>query len=286
MGEIVAHLLNVPFPLDVFVSTDTEAKRAALLRHLADWPGGAAEVRVMPNRGRDIAPKLVGFRDVHLRYDYVLHLHSKRSTHGSFLAPWRTYLYQTLAGSPGVVRSIFEVFDRLPRVGIVTPQHFEPIRRYVGWGRNFGIAEGLARRMGIALRPGAALDFPSGSMFWARTAALRPLLDLDLSVEDFPMEAGQLDGTPAHAIERLFFLACEAAGFDCVKVADPALMRDPRPIRRLRDAAALEASPGFARLLSGEVATRPFVSRFDPRAARGLVARLTSFGGSWTSGGH
>ena len=71
----------------------------ALAALFAWWDRGSAVVRVTPNRGRDIAPKLVGFADVHDRYEYVLHLHSKRSRHADFLSPWRTYLYETLLGS-------------------------------------------------------------------------------------------------------------------------------------------------------------------------------------------
>src|SRR5206468_8183486 len=68
------------------------------------------------------------------------------------------------------------------------------------------------------------LDFPSGSMFWARSPALRPLLDLGLATEDFEEEAGQIDGTLAHAIEHLYFHACEHAGYDWIKVARPELL--------------------------------------------------------------
>ncbi len=228
-AELRFYLRHLP-AADLFFSTDTEAKAAAIRGTFADWDRGAVEVRITPNRGRDIAPKLIGLADAHEGHDLVLHLHSKKSDHAAFLAPWRGYLFETLLGSPATVTSILDLFARLPRLGMVAPQHYPSIRRWLGWHGNFETANGLATRMGIALSPTRALDFPSGSMFWARPAALRPLLDLGLGFDDFPPEEGQEDSTPAHAIERLYFLACERSGHTWLKVAEPSLHVDTATI--------------------------------------------------------
>src|ERR1700733_164968 len=172
----------------------------------------------MPNRGRDIAPKLVGFAAVHDRYDYVLPLHTKASPHESRLEGWRGYLLDTLLGSADIVHGVFEAFTRAPRLGMLAPQHIDVLLPWIRWGRNYTMAEDLATRMDFPLTVTAPLEFPSGSMFWARSAALRPLLDLHLSVDDFQAESGQIDGTLAHAIERLYFLFCERAGFNWPKL--------------------------------------------------------------------
>jgi lipopolysaccharide biosynthesis protein len=126
-------------------------------------------------------------------------------------------------GGPEIVQSILSAFEQEPAIGMIAAQHYLPIKDGVIWGGNIATAQSLARRMGIDIHPGGLLDFPSGSMFWARSAALRPLLDLRLSPQDFPPELGQDDGTLAHAVERLYFLACEKAGFQWAKVARPAL---------------------------------------------------------------
>jgi lipopolysaccharide biosynthesis protein len=219
LPEIAAYLDHIPFAADC---SSARRPRRPDRRQRTAWRAGvgaALEIRVFPNRGRDIAPKLVGFADVHERYEYVLHLHTKISSHQGELAGWRGYILETLLGSPDVVRGVFEAFRQAPWLGILAPQHIDMLRPWIGWGINLPHATALAARMGLELSDAAPIDFPSGSMFWARSAALRRITGLSLRFEDFPAEEGQTDGTPAHAIERLYFLACEAAGFGWMKIA-------------------------------------------------------------------
>ena len=246
MGEIRAYLENIPAAVDVYVSTDTEAKRALILQAMSGWTAGAVEVRIAPNRGRDIAPKLITFSDVYDRHPLVLHLHSKKSPHDSFLRLWRYLVFETLLGSPRIVTDILAAFAQTPRLGLVAPQHYFPLKAGVIWGPNLAVAQGLAKRIGLAIDERSPLDFPSGSMFWARSAALKPLLDLNLSAEDFPPETGQEDATLAHAIERLYFYACERAGFSWLRICRPELAHvSDEPLVRIQrneDLAALLTS--------------------------------------------
>jgi hypothetical protein len=238
--EFRSYLQNIPGEVDVFISTRSDFARSVIERAFTGWRKGQVEVRVVPNRGRDIAPKLVSFRDVYDRYEYVLHLHGKQSEHASVLASWRHFLLESLVGTPEVVSSIFAAFEQNRRLGMIAPQHFEPVRHWINWGGNLERTTELAARMGCRIEPSAVLDFPSGSMFWARSAALRPLLDLQLAPEDFAEEAGQVDGTLAHAIERSYFYACEAAGFDWIKVARPEFFSHNPAIINVRDARELD----------------------------------------------
>ncbi|MFC4172950.1 rhamnan synthesis F family protein [Microvirga sp. GCM10011540] len=275
--EIQGYLRNIPFAADIFISTDTAAKQAVIERHFAGWSGGAVEVRVMDNRGRDIAPKLVGFRDVYDRYEYVLHLHSKQSTHASVLGTWRGYLLENMLGSPDIVRSVFEAFTRYPDLGMVASQHFEPVRHWINWGGNLDLANGLLKASGTRITLDQALDFPSGSMFWARSAALKPLLDLNLSFEDFPPESGQIDGTLAHAIERLYFIICERAGFTWLKVSHPHLFEETPCIVPVDSPLALDRfMADHVVALTGPIPPRPRkeTPRAIPAPAKGLVDLL------------
>ena len=247
-GEFREALARIPGHVNVVISTDTEDKRAEIVRAFSFWDKGEVDVRIVANRGRDIGPKLTEFGDVYDRHDLVLHLHSKRSItrrpDGSVRidgSKWRRYLLHTLAGSPAIIGSVLEAFRRDPRLGIVMPQHWEPIRHWVNCADTFFVARDLGRRMGIRLTRAHVIDFPSGSMFWARPAALRPILELGLRLEDFPDEAGQQEGTPAHAVERLFLFACEAAGYRWTKICDPTESRHPQSVIPIDTTAAFDA---------------------------------------------
>jgi len=213
LPEMAALLRRLPFPADLVVTTDTDAKRIAVEAAFAGWSLGAFEVRVTPNRGRNVAPQLIACRDVFDRAELVLILHTKVSSHTDALAGWRKFLLRDLIGSEGVTKGVMETFARLPKLGVLAPRTFPLIRRHMMWVENYEASRRLADRLGFALFPDSPLDFPAGFMFWARSAALKPLLDLQLDWDDFEVERGQKDGTIAHALERLIFHACEIAGY-------------------------------------------------------------------------
>ncbi|MBI1980728.1 MAG: hypothetical protein HYS63_04080 [Methylocystis sp.] len=216
---VLEKLGNVPGALDLCISTDTEEKQRAIEKICADWRKGKVLTRVCPNRGRDIAAKFFGFRDVYADYELFIHLHTKRSPHGGeALARWRDYLLDNLLGSEAIAGSILSLFDD-PRLGIVFPQHLFELRGILNWGYDYDLARNLLKRLNVEIDKNLTLEFPSGSMFWGRTAAIRPLLDLDIDFADFPQESGQVDGTLAHAIERSVLLIAESAGFEWLKVA-------------------------------------------------------------------
>jgi len=218
---------SIDRPCDILVTTDSEEKATVIRAAFGDWAQGEVFVTVIPNRGRDMPSKFVAYRDKLADYDLVLFLHSKRSEHlKDGRHDWGGTILATLLGSKAVVDSILALFDACPDLGVVLPDHYDGIRRYVSWGNNRRIAGALTQRMGVNLKTARALEYPSGSMFWARPAALKPLLDLGLTYDDFPDELGQLDETIAHGLERVILFSAEAAGYRWVKVVEPDLFVD------------------------------------------------------------
>ncbi|MEO8115697.1 MAG: glycosyltransferase, partial [Phenylobacterium sp.] len=203
LAGLLDHLRRMPFPADLFVAIDREAARAAIAAALRGWPGGAAEVRVLARRGGDIAAYLAGFPEVFDNHAFVLVLPGRAST----AAGLRSAALKSLLGSPEIVRGIFEAFTRLPELGIVAPPTAPARRRRLAWGADYAACRDIGDRLGLSLAPDSPLDFPTAGMFWARSAALRPLRDLGLTPEDLAGNASL-----ARAVERLVFYACETAG--------------------------------------------------------------------------
>jgi lipopolysaccharide biosynthesis protein len=238
--EIVAllpYLAHIGAPFELFVTTDCESKKAYLLGILQPIHGDAVTVGVFDNRGRDIAPKYVGFRDEQLACDLVLHLHTKKSLHDSKLAAWRRFMLDCLIGSREICGGVLDLFAENPKLGVAAPRIFPVVHPGVRWGENYCKTVYLARRMGVRLERATQIDFPAGSMFWARSAALRPILDLGLGFGSFEAEGGQVDGTTAHAIERLIFYSAERAGYRSLHVG---ASDDPEQFETLIDPQDLE----------------------------------------------
>jgi hypothetical protein len=206
------------------------AGNAEIIRNAASQYGrGEVQIRVVPNRGRDIGAFLTGFGDdIVARYEIVGHMHGKRSLQGGggfdpyFGERWREFLWQNLVGDQHPMMDI--VIERLAaddKLGIVFPE--DPYLYH--WDANRPIAEGLAARMGISEPLPAFFDFPIGTMFWARTAALKPLFNLKLGWEDYPQEPVAHDGTILNAIERLLPFVARQTGYRFATTQVPGVTR-------------------------------------------------------------
>jgi lipopolysaccharide biosynthesis protein len=219
--ELMRPVNNIPAQADLFISTDTEEKRDRIQKSLKTYTHGTVEIRVFPNRGRDIAPTIVGYADVFDRYDYFLHLHTKKTLFDSNLSEWRSYLYHNLAGSREIAATNLTLLERAD-MGVVFPHHYDLVRPAVNWGHCFRRSRDLLGRAGMTITQKTPLEFPSGSMFWGKSKALRPLLDLKLEFSDFDEEAGQVDGTLAHVLEHSLLYFVEEAGYTWTPVASEA----------------------------------------------------------------
>jgi hypothetical protein len=212
-SELMAKLKCNCSGCDLIFTTDSEAKAKLLRKTAKGYSGGGVQIRVVPNRGRDIGAFLAELASyVSDRYDVIGHVHGKRSlaVDAALGENWREFLWQNLIGDKHPMMDV--ILDRFATdatLGIAFPQ--DP--HLSDWDANLGIAESLAARMGIEEPLPPFFDFPVGTMFWARTEALKPLLALSLDWNDYPEEPLPIDGTVLHAIERLLPFAARHVGY-------------------------------------------------------------------------
>lgn len=226
MAEEFAQILNrltVEFVLLVSVSTNQDAP--VWQTFFAERVPFAREVIVKRtvNKGRDVLPWLIDFAPEIKRHEIFCHMHTKRSNHNAKLAGWRDFLTRRTFGSRAIVNQILSLFQAEPKLGLIFPPYSGGLGpRHVppNWGDNERLATTLLTRLEPSYVPGYCSDFPAGSFFWARSCCLEPLFELGLTAEDFEEEEGQLDGTLAHAIERVVGFLPEHAGMEklCVTV--------------------------------------------------------------------
>lgn len=202
---------------DLFISTTSEERRVRVQRLLEKLGMSCRELEVFPNRGRDIGPFLTGFGPkIFSNYEIVGHIHSKKSPHAhdDYLQNWVEFLEQGLIGEKGIMMdAILAKMTADPSVGIVYPD--DP--GCFGWEENYTYGKALIERMGYnAPLPDTSMNFPVGTMFWARAAALKPLLDLNLQWEEYPEEPLPIDGSMLHAMERIFGILPNFLGYRTV----------------------------------------------------------------------
>jgi lipopolysaccharide biosynthesis protein len=224
-GTIIAWLAANRRPTDLLLSTDTLAKTETLRAATAGYQWGEVLIRVVPNRGRDLGPLLTGFAEEVLAYDLIGHLHAKRTLQieaGRLGDPWREFLWQHLVGDRhSMMDVIVDRFATDDSLGLVFPA--DPLLS--DWDANLEMATDLAKTMGIEGPLPPFFDFPNGGMFWARPAALKPLLELRLGWNDYPEEPVPVDGTILHALERLLPFAAGAAGYRFATTSVPGVTR-------------------------------------------------------------
>ena len=207
--EFAGYLKNMPFPYDLFVSIPDNKILSIYERAFTGLPlCGRVDIKPVVNRGRDLAPMFCTFGEDLAQYDYVAHLHGKKSTYNKGATEgWREYLCNNLLGSEERVRRIFSLLQGKRPCGIVYPQNYIFLPYWANtWLANRGLGQIWCARLGISDIPRGYFDYPTSSMFWARGDALTPLFQTGIKLDDFPEESGQTDGTLAHCLERLFVL--------------------------------------------------------------------------------
>ena len=215
LPELLSELRHIDIPFELIV---TNATGRPLIVENDHSNALSTHVFDVPNCGRDILPLVLlvnaGILD---RYELVLKLHTKKSewraNHdllGGTGDDWRGSFLRELLGTAKNVAEILEAFAHEPNLGLVTSDGNLLDKAF--WGGDHDIARALLRRIELDI-DNHELEFAAGSIYWIRAFVLQGLVALHLSPEDFEPETGQVDGTTAHALERILGVVTREAGF-------------------------------------------------------------------------
>ncbi len=217
LDEFYNYFRNIPYKFDLFVSVPQGANKWKIKNKFSRiLNSNKIVVKECPNIGRDYAPMFVLFNDDLKNYDYIMHVHSKKSLRtGTSQDDWRNYLLRFLLGDREKIMKHFYLMEN-KNVGLVYPDtHYSvPIIAHT-WLGVAHIAKQYLPKLGLQYED-KFLDFSAGSMFWAKKDAIIDLFKLNLTWEDFGEETGQADGTLAYFLERVFPLQVRKNGYHYV----------------------------------------------------------------------
>ena len=207
----------------VFISTDSEEKKARIEQAFASLALAGVTVLVVENRGRDVAALLCDLFPLLRDCDYVCFMHDKKAVQtkpGSVGADFGRTCTGNVAKNTAHVKNVLCEFEKDPYLGILCPP-FPTHGLYFmnlcsgGWGPNYDNTRRLAKELGLNVPMSGEKTpiAPFGSVFWFRPAALEPLLARGWKHSDFPAEPLPGDGTISHAIERIYPFAAQQAGY-------------------------------------------------------------------------
>lgn len=226
--ELAYYASGMPESADIYISTVSQEKKTAIAEAFGCLKN-RIEIRVLPNRGRDVSALLASFKDVVMDYDVACVTHDKKT---GYLKPQTVgegfaYMgYENILGSRAFVEQVIRSFAEEEYLGLLyapDPNHADFIT-HIGleWGMNLECTKQLAATLGLHVpmdgnHPPMA---PFGSSFWFRVKAMEPLFAKDWTYEDFPEEPFDMkDGSILHAIERIYPYVAQHSGYYSAMVA-------------------------------------------------------------------
>lgn len=213
LDELCILVGNALDPVDVFLTVADDAPQDWVRELRTRLPD--AYVLAVANRGRDILP----FYQIlpllqQFGYDIACKLHSKKSPHREDGQNWRTVLWEGLF-SRHAIAVAHKAFEREKTLGLLAPTNsLTDLAQLDIYTNNRPWLDRLLKQICPTRTTGDyRFRFPAGSMFWFRPSAMPVLSELSITEADFEVEVGQVDGTLAHALERLFAFGVRSRGY-------------------------------------------------------------------------
>lgn len=213
------YIKNIPIEIDVhIISANPETWEA--IETFVESRKNVSFIK-KENRGRDVSALLVVFRKIAINYQYFCFIHDKKEK-TEFMKQdidfWVRNLWDNTLKSKSYIQNVLGILE-CENVGLLVPpeptgEHKSDWYRNV-WYDNFEQTKALAEELGLECDIATEKSpITLGTVFWAKTDALKKLLEKEWKYEDFPEEPLPDDGAVSHAIERILAYVAQDAGYD------------------------------------------------------------------------
>jgi lipopolysaccharide biosynthesis protein len=214
IDEMLDKVKRTELIFDFYVTATDTLTTQAIQKIVALFP--AVRILELNNHGRDVLPFLRAIRHFKLgRYKAVCKLHSKKSPHRQDGDAWRNELFNNLLNPSGGSQTIKE-FAESKSSGLLVPEF--NLMKAEGKILAGSVIHLKALFAAYRLKPDWDFYFPAGTMFWASGRLLSKVNEIHIGEDQFEIEAGQLDGTLAHAYERFFGAICHKMDWKIVGI--------------------------------------------------------------------
>ena len=222
LEESYRYASAVPEFVDVYITTNTEEKKKQIQERFRELPCGKLEVRVVPNRGRDVSALLIGLKDVIPKYEYACFYHDKKAGQvrpGSVGESFGYKCSQNVLYNRPYVYQILKTFEENPRLGLLSPTEPNHGVYFAAlgyeWFGNYEVTKKVADMLKLTVPMSEEKEpvAPFGSVFWFRVEAMKLLHEYPWKHEDFPDEPLPVDQTISHGIERVRPYVVQQAGY-------------------------------------------------------------------------
>ncbi|MCD7820157.1 MAG: rhamnan synthesis F family protein [Lachnospiraceae bacterium] len=80
LDDTYQYVSQMPDVCDIYITTNSERTKRAVEEKFKDLNCNHMEIRLIPNRGRDVSALLVGVKDIVANYEYLCFAHDKKSS--------------------------------------------------------------------------------------------------------------------------------------------------------------------------------------------------------------
>lgn len=222
LEKYLLYIDRIPEEIKVYIVSSNRKLFDPIMQYIQENKNRRIEFIKKINRGRDVSALLVACRKICLEYEYICFVHDKQKkvdVPDAEFELWIENLWGNSLGGEIYIRNLLDLLDTNSKIGVLAPP--EPIGVYTNawytnaWGkRNFELAVQLAKELEL----NCDLDIEKspitfGTVFWAKSAALKKIFERKWRYEDFDDEPLGSE-TISHAIERIIGYVAQDAGYE------------------------------------------------------------------------